>query len=290
MNTQALPAVAHEPMPLDTRSAQDLRTRVDLIQEVMHTVMKKDTHYGIIPFTKATKPTLYKAGSEVLNLVFRIAVDPEIEDLSGEDEIRYRVRCKAIYQPTGEFLGAGVGEASTSEDKWRWRAVLCDDEWERTPENRRRIKHKKGERGTTYTERQVRTNPADMGNTVLKMAKKRAQVDMTLTVTGASDIFDQDIGDGEDEGERRTGGREPINPPRRKSGTKPPQSETKSAPRETQGEESPPATENQVGMIRAKLHDAKATAEEFASAFGTPVDDLRMNQVNAALAMIRKGW
>jgi len=36
-------------------------------------------------------------------------------------------------------------------------------------------------------------NPADQYNTVLKMAKKRAYVDATLSATAASDIFTQDI-------------------------------------------------------------------------------------------------
>jgi hypothetical protein len=42
-------------------------------------------------------------------------------------------------------------------------------------------------------------NPADHYNTVLKMAKKRAFVDATITATAASDIFTQDIGDDESE-------------------------------------------------------------------------------------------
>ena len=36
-------------------------------------------------------------------------------------------------------------------------------------------------------------NPADVLNTVLKMAKKRALVDAVLSATGASDIFTQDL-------------------------------------------------------------------------------------------------
>ena len=36
---------------------------------------------------------------------------------------------------------------------------------------------------------------ADVYNTVLKMAKKRALVDATLTATAASDIFTQDVED-----------------------------------------------------------------------------------------------
>ena len=42
---------------------------------------------------------------------------------------------------------------------------------------------------------QVRTNCADVANTVLKIGKKRSLVDGILTVTGASDIFTQDIED-----------------------------------------------------------------------------------------------
>jgi hypothetical protein len=36
---------------------------------------------------------------------------------------------------------------------------------------------------------------ADVYNTVLKMAKKRAQVDATLTAVGASDLLTQDLED-----------------------------------------------------------------------------------------------
>ena len=42
---------------------------------------------------------------------------------------------------------------------------------------------------------QIRTEPADLANTILKMACKRAMIAMTLNVTAASDIFTQDIED-----------------------------------------------------------------------------------------------
>jgi hypothetical protein len=38
-------------------------------------------------------------------------------------------------------------------------------------------------------------DPYTLANTVLKMAKKRAQVDATLTVASLSEIFTQDIED-----------------------------------------------------------------------------------------------
>lgn len=177
-------------------TAADVRQHVNLIQQVMEAVMKKDTHYGVIPGCK--QPSLYKAGSEVLLTTFRIAVDPEVRDLSTTDEIRYQVRAKGIHQGTGVVVGVGIGECSTGEDKYKWRKSVCDEEFESTAETRRRVKWGRGREGT-YSVKQVRTEPADLANTVLKMAKKRAQIDLTLTSTGASDIFTQDIEDLPDE-------------------------------------------------------------------------------------------
>lgn len=168
-------------------TAVDIRAQVNLIQEVMGAVMKKDVHYGIIPGCK--QPSLYKAGSEVLLTTFRISVVPEVEDISGPDERRYRVHAKGVHIPTGTVVGVGIGECSSMEEKYKWRKAY-DKEWNDTPEDRRRVKH-----GRDYSNKQVRTEIADVANTILKMAKKRAQVDMTLTALSASDVFAQDIED-----------------------------------------------------------------------------------------------
>jgi hypothetical protein len=177
--------------PIDVRqsrslSAADIRHRVNTIQEVMTAVMKKDVHYGIIPGCK--KPSLYKPGSEVLLATFQIATSIHVTDLSTDDCIRYQVRVIGTHAPSGVVLGEGIGECSSNEEKYKWRKAY-DDEWNATPENRRRIKFGK------YKDKQVRTEPADVANTILKMAKKRAQVDAVITATAASDIFTQDIED-----------------------------------------------------------------------------------------------
>jgi len=173
-------------------SANDMRAQVNLIQEVMGAVMKKDTHYGVIPGTK--KPSLYKPGAEVLAATFRIAVSYQIEDLSTDDHVRYRVAAIGTHQSTDIVLGEGMGECSSNEEKYKWRRAICDDEFEQTSENRRRIKFSKYQ-GKVEKTKQIRTEPADQANTILKMACKRAQVAMTLNVTAASDIFTQDIED-----------------------------------------------------------------------------------------------
>lgn len=173
-------------------SAVDMRAQVNLVQEVMQAVMKKETHYGIIPGSK--KPSLYKPGAEVLAATFRIAVSYRVEDLSTDDHVRYRVTAVGTHQTTGIVLGDGMGECSSGEEKYKWRRSICDEEFEATPENRRRIKFGKFQ-GKIEKTKQVRTEPADQANTILKMACKRAQVAMTLNVTAASDIFTQDIED-----------------------------------------------------------------------------------------------
>lgn len=189
---QALTAQADTQYPL-TANAVVARTR--LIQEVMKAVMKKDTHYGTIPGTP--KPTLYKPGAEVLLVTFRIAPDsPEVQDLSTGDSIRYRVIRRGL--SNGQIVAAGVGEASSDEEKYKWRKPTCEQEYDATPEDRRRAVWKRGKEGP-YELKQVRTNPADVANTILKMADKRAFVAMTLLATAASDCFAQDLEDLPDE-------------------------------------------------------------------------------------------
>jgi hypothetical protein len=173
-------------------SVTEIRERVNLVQEVMRGIMKRDTHYGTIPGTP--KPTLYKPGAEVLCVTFRIAQKYHVTDLSDALTTRYRVTCIGEHQVTGVILGEGLGECSSGEEKYKWRAAVCAEEFDLTPESMRRLKFAKY-KGNVEKKTQVRTEAADLANTVLKMACKRAMVAMTLNVTAASDIFTQDIED-----------------------------------------------------------------------------------------------
>ena len=164
----------------------DIISHVGMVQEVMRAVMKPDIHYGVIPGTD--KPTLYKQGAEVLCMAFRVSDTYSVEDLSTADMVRYRVTCTGSHQMTGTVLGTGMGEASSGEEKYKWRKAW-DDEFEATPENLRRVKMGK------YKTKQVRTEPADLANTILKMANKRAKIAMTINVTACGDMFGQDLED-----------------------------------------------------------------------------------------------
>lgn len=179
-------------------SVNDTLQTMRVVQQVMQSVMKKDVHYGVIPGCK--QPSLYKAGSEALLSTFHIAVEPIVEEFISRDhrgrvcEIRYRVKCVGRHIGTGREVGFGVGECSTGEDKYAWRRAVCLEEFDAADEADRRIKWGKWQGKVQKTE-QIRVAPADVANTVLKMAKKRAQIDLTLTALGCSDIFAQDLED-----------------------------------------------------------------------------------------------
>jgi hypothetical protein len=194
--TQEIDAMTQTPdtalvrMDSGALTAGEMRAQVNRIQEVMREVMKEGEHYGKIPGTP--KPSLWQAGAEKLALTFHIAIDSTIEaDLSSVDAVCYRVRAVATSQASGLFLGAGMGECSSNEEKYKWRQAVCKAEWDETPVDRRRSKWRRD--GTSV--QQIRTEPADIANTVLKMAVKRAKVAAILQVTAASDIFTQDIED-----------------------------------------------------------------------------------------------
>jgi hypothetical protein len=177
------------------KSPSQIKQRIEAIQQLMTTVLKKDTDFGIIPgMPKGTKPSLWKPGSEQILAMFQIAVDPVVEDLSVDDCYRYRVTTRLTNVLTGEFLGAGIGEASTDETKYKWKKCWSNAEFEATDPDRRRMKFSTYQ-NETKEEMQIRQEPADLANTILKMAKKRSQIDATLTVTGASSMFEQDLED-----------------------------------------------------------------------------------------------
>ena len=167
-------------------AVSEIIAHVSLVQEVMRAVMKPEIHYGVIPGTD--KPTLYKQGAEVLCMAFRVADTYHVEDLSTTQTVRYRVTCSGVHQTTGVVLGSGMGEASSGEEKYKWRKAY-QEEFDATPADMRRIKKGK------YTTMQVRTEPADLANTILKMANKRAKIAMTINVTACGDMFGQDLED-----------------------------------------------------------------------------------------------
>jgi len=281
MKENALEVVSNKPL-----TAVQIRANCNLIQEVMQTVMKPNVHYGTIPGTN--KPTLFKAGSEKILSTFRIAVEVEVEDLSTSDCFRYRVKTRG-YLPNNELVGCGIGECSTDEEKYKWRGAVIEKEFETTPEDRRRIKYgRPSQYNKTGETKQVRTNPADLANTALKMAKKRAQIDLTLTATGASDVFDQDIEDlpaeyvEENIKGAAQGGKPEVKAPKARDKKEPVQ--------EAEIVDGPTITEGQIKMVRTKLIKAGLLDRDLLMFLQIPkMEDIKQSELTAIVQQVDAG-
>jgi len=183
-------------------SPADVVRQVAKIQEIMKVVMKRDEHYGVIPGC-GDKPTLLKSGAEKLAFTFRLAPDFVIEQVDQNNGHReYRVVTRITNSVTGDFLGSGVGAASTMETKWRYRSEntgkpVPSEYWVSRDQSllggSDYSARKMGKTGWTIVHKIEHDNPADYYNTCLKMAKKRSLVDAILTCTAASDLFSQDL-------------------------------------------------------------------------------------------------
>ncbi len=188
-------------------TVEALKSQVNLIQHVMKEVMHEGDHYGVVPGTE--KPTLLKAGAEKLCMVFHLrALYPSVERIDLPNGHREQIVTCSLVSPAGEVIANGLGSCSTMESKYRYRNVadydVLDDEIpvdskERKAEYRKQgFGMKKVEgiwRWVKYKDAQRQENPdiADVYNTVLKMAAKRALTAATLNATAASDIFTQDM-------------------------------------------------------------------------------------------------
>jgi len=176
-----------------TRTVGDIKSHVNVIKQILDDVMIKDTHYGVIPGC-GTKPALLKAGAEKILATFMLAAEFVIDDLSTEDNKFYRVEARLTHQGTKTFMGSGIGECSSLESKYAWRVAVCEEEYETTPANLRRVHFKKGWQGKPAEKvNQVRQDMYSLSNTILKMAKKRSLIDAVMNVTACSDIFVQDL-------------------------------------------------------------------------------------------------
>lgn len=147
---------------VNLQQVQATMQKIAQFQAVVQKTLKKGHDYGVIPGT-GDKPTLLKPGAEkilmLMGLTSEYDVIEKVQDYDG-GFFAFTVKC-TLYRGE-QKITEGVGHANTKE--------------------RRYISGKQ-------------QDPYTLANTVLKMAKKRAQVDAVLTVASLSDIFTQDLED-----------------------------------------------------------------------------------------------
>ena len=148
---------------MSEQAIEELKDQYRLFRKLQKDVLEVDVDYGWPSGKRSGKPSLYKSGAEKLTRLFQLVTDFQIVKMIEEDDfIEYIFKC-TLKTPDGLVVGEGYG-ACNSREKKHWNS-----------------------------------NPWANQNTILKMAKKRAHVDATLTGLGASNVFTQDIEDYEQE-------------------------------------------------------------------------------------------
>ena len=190
--------------------------------------LKPDVHYGVIPGTQ--KPTLYKPGAEALLSGMGLRSEtgnesPPVVDFTGNDHngepfIMYDRWCR-IYRQTGPTMNDRIeiaklsGACNSWEPKYRYRnasrvcpqcgkeAIIKGKEeygggWVCfKKKDGCNAKFKDGDQSIEGQNagKVANEDVAELQNTILKMADKRALIAATLVATGCSDIFTQDVED-----------------------------------------------------------------------------------------------
>jgi hypothetical protein len=197
----------------------DLVERLGAIKEAQQQAMTPDVDYGVIPGT-GSKPTLLKPGAEKLSVLFQLDVQIVNEKIWGpDDHLTVIARATAFDAPTGTRLGYGEGLCTTREKKYgkRRQDRACPQCGKDTikkskfpprgaPEGTEAGWYCYGKLGGCGADPKITSQPLgevenpdipDTWNTVIKMAEKRARVNVVLAVTGASALFTQDVEDGQ---------------------------------------------------------------------------------------------
>ena len=175
---------------IDTVEIDDVATslnKVARVQQAIAGTLKSGQDFDTIPGTN--KPTLLKPGAEKILMMFGLTSEYEIiesvEDWS-KGVFAYTVRC--ILSKDGKKITEGLGNCNSKEDKYRYRWVYKNE----VPLGIDPNTLKSNQYGKLRIENEEIYSQV---NTILKMAKKRAQVDATLTVASLSEVFTQDMED-----------------------------------------------------------------------------------------------
>lgn len=189
-------------------SAEEAKKKLKAIhefQKVVKSQLKKNHDVGIIPGTD--KPTLFKPGAEKIIKLLNCFDDYNILDAVRNWEkpfFHYEVKCVLYEMETNTAVSSGIGECNSYESKYRYRWI---PEWNLTSEQKSvkdtmpfKEKGYRNKKGKFKLYRFENDDIFSLVNTLLKMAKKRAQVDAALSLGRLSDLFTQDLEDLPEEG------------------------------------------------------------------------------------------
>lgn len=167
---------------ISQNSIEAMRQQIGLLKDFVKSQLREgiNNDFAVIPGTP--KKTLLKPGAEKLANLFKlgsriIAMEKEIDRPNNYAMFTYTV--EIFHMPTGRAVTQCQGSCNSLEKKYRERTI-----WEG---------------GRPHKEE---TPIADIMNTLMRMAQKRAYVGAVIIATGASDFFSSEL---EDLPQRQTG-------------------------------------------------------------------------------------
>lgn len=178
---------------LQPESVGSAITKITTFQGMIQRNLKDGHDYGIIPGTQ--KPTLFKPGAEKILMLMGVTSEYLYEGVENYETgfFAYTVRC--ILSKNGIKITEGLGHANTKEARYTNRWVTEKKLPEGIDKESLQCREKEGNWGLYKEYLLTNSDGFTLANTVLKMAKKRAQVDATLTIASLSEIFTQDLED-----------------------------------------------------------------------------------------------
>lgn len=171
-------------LPVTQSDFDALANQRKMLKTFTASQLTKEVDYGIIKGTP--KNSLFKPGAEKLQRLFGLGcrfvqTDKEVD--RRENYASYTYKCEVYHLKSGQVIAECEGVCTSHEKKYKSRAIYS---------GYGQNKKKTGEEMTPI---------ADIQNTLMKMAQKRAMVGATILAVGASDFFTQDLEDfGENEG------------------------------------------------------------------------------------------
>lgn len=198
VETEKLP-VKKDLLDISIESTERKFSQIHAFQKLVKHSLIEGLDFGVIPGTE--KPTLLKPGAEKITKLLGCFDDYEILDVIRDWEkpfFHYEVKCTLYDMTSGVRVSSGIGECNSFEAKYKYRWLpewkLDDDQKKRKDRMRFRvIKYKSPKTGSFKLYRFDNDDVYTIVNTIMKMAKKRAHIDASLSAGRLSDLFTQDL-------------------------------------------------------------------------------------------------
>ena len=189
---------------VDVKVVTETLSKVKSLQATLKNILVEGHDYDKIKGC-GDKQTLLKPGAEKILMALGITSSYELiehtENFEGKGFFAYTVKCTLT--KGGQKITEGLGHANSKEKKWAVESVYEKDLPEGTDKNLLKKKVIETKNGS-FTKYEIDADANSKANTILKMAKKRSQIDAVLTVASLSEVFTQDFDDLPEEEEPTT--------------------------------------------------------------------------------------